>query len=251
MTKIFSTIIVDDEPLARKMIKEYLQDFPEIEIAGECTNGKQAVKAINEDKPDIVFLDIRMPGMDGFEVLEHLDPMPRIIFTTAYGDYALKAFEVNAADYLLKPYDKKRFSKAIQRVIDQRTRTDDEIETIVRVLQQSKESGDFAKRIFVRVGRKILSVQLDDILWIEADGDYTRLHTNSGTTHLCDLSLNSLEQRLDSNRFVRVHRSHIIAANSIEHLEKDGEGGFVAFLRDGAKVRVSRTHAARFRKNIW
>lgn len=251
MKNNYSTIIVDDEPLGRKMIKEYLQDFPEIRIVGECKNGKQAIKSINEDKPDIVFLDIRMPGMDGFEVLEHIDPMPRIIFTTAYGDYALKAFEVNAADYLLKPYDKKRFSKAIQRVIDQRTKTDDEIEKILRVLQQSKEPEDFPKRIFVRVGRKIVSIQLEDILWIEADGDYTRLHTHGGTTHLCDLSLNSLEQRLDSNRFSRVHRSYIIAANSIEHLEKDGEGGFVAFLRDGAKVKVSRTYAGKFRKNIW
>ncbi len=250
MTKDFSTIIVDDEPLARKMIKEYLQDFPEMKIVGECKNGKQAVKAINEDKPDLVFLDIRMPGMDGFEVLEHIDLMPQIIFTTAYGDYALKAFEVNAVDYLLKPYDRKRFSKAIKKVFGRDTKSGDDIERILHVLQQSKEPEDYPKRIFVRVGRKIISVQLHDVLWIEADGDYTQLHTNSGT-HLCNLSLNALEQRLDLNQFLRVHRSYIIAASSIEQLEADGEGGFVVFLKDKSKVKVSRTYAAKLRKSIW
>ena len=250
MRKYYSTLIVDDEPLARKMIKEYLQDFPEIKIIGECRNGRQAVKAINEDKPDLVFLDIRMPGMDGFEVLEHIDYIPQIIFTTAYGDYALKAFEVNAIDYLLKPYNRKRFSEAIQKVIYRSAKPNNEIEKILHVLQQSKEPEDNLKRIFVRVGRKIISVQLHDILWIEADGDYTQLHTNSGT-HLCNLSLNALEQRLDSNQFLRVHRSFIIASNSIEHLRGDGEGGFVAFLKDKSKVKVSRSNAVKLRKNIW
>ena len=250
MKKKLSTIIVDDEPLARKLIKEYLQDFPEIKIVGECKNGKQAVKAINEEKPDIVFLDIRMPGMDGFEVLEHIDQMPHVVFVTAYGDYALKAFEVNAADYLLKPYDRKRFSKAVQKVIDRSTKSNDEIERILRVLQQSKEPEDYPESILIRVGSTIISIQLQDILWIEADGDYTKLHTTSGT-HLCNLTMNALEQRLDPNRFLRVHRSYIIASNSIEHLEADGEGGFVIFLKDKSRVKVSRAYGAKLRKNIW
>ena len=250
MRKKYSTIIVDDEPLARKLIKEYLQDFPDIEIVGECKNGKQAVKAINEEKPNLVFLDIRMPGMDGFEVLEHIDLMPRIIFTTAYGDYALRAFEVNAIDYLLKPYDRKRFSKAIQKVIDRSTKSNDELGGLLRVVQQSKEPEDYPKRIFVSVGRKIISVQLNDILWIEADGDYTQLHTNTGT-YLCNLSLNVLEGKLDSSKFMRVHRSSIIATSSIEHLERDGEGGFIAILMDKSKVKVSRTYAAKLRGTIW
>ncbi len=250
MKSNYSTIIVDDEPLARKMVKEYLQDFPELRIIGECRNGKQAVKAINEDKPDLVFLDIRMPGMDGFEVLEHIDPMPRIIFTTAYGDYALKAFEVNAVDYLLKPYNRKRFSKAIQKVIDRSTTSSDEIERILHVLHQSEKPEAYPKRIFVRVGRKIVSIHLNDILWIEADGDYTQLHTNSGT-RLCNLSMNALEQRLNSDQFLRVHRSYIIATNSIDHLEGDGEGGYTAFLKDKSEVKVSRIYAAKLRKSIW
>jgi len=251
MKNSYSTIIVDDEPLARNMIKEYLRDFPEIEVVRECKNGKQAVKAINEDKPAIVFLDIRMPGMDGFEVLEQIDTLPHIIFSTAYGDYALKAFEVNAVDYLLKPYDKKRFAKALRRVVDRGTESDNEIEKVLHVMQQSKEPEDYPKRIYVRVGRKIVSVRLNDILWIEAAGDYTLLHTKSGATHICDLSMNSLEQKLDSSQFSRVHRSYIIAANSIEHFEKDGEGGLLAFLIDGAEVKISRTHALEFRNGIW
>jgi len=250
MKKKYSTIIVDDEPLARKMIKEYLQDYPEIKIVGECRNGKQAVKAINQEKPDLVFLDIRMPGMDGFEVLEHIDQMPHVVFVTAYGDYALKAFEVNAVDYLLKPYDRKRFSRAIQKVIYRSAESIDEIEKILRVLQQSNEPEDFPKRIFVHVGRKIVSIQLNDILWIEADGDYTQLHTNSGT-HLCNLSMNALEQRLDSKQFLRVHRSYMISSNSVEYLTGDGEGGLEAFLKDGSKVKVSRTYAAKLKENIW
>jgi len=250
MKKMYSTIIVDDEPLARKIIKEYLQDYPEVKIAGECRNGRQAVKTINEEKPDLVFLDIRMPGMDGFEVLEHLDLMPRIIFTTAYGDYALKAFEVNAIDYLLKPYDRKRFSTAIQKAIGRGTKPEDDVDRLLRVVQQVKEPEEYPKRIFVSVGRKILSVQLNDILWIEAEGDYTQLHAQSGT-YLCKLSLNLLEGKLDSSKFMRVHRSYIIATSSIEYLKRDGEGGFIATLTDKASVKVSRTYAAKLRTNIW
>jgi len=250
MKNNIATILVDDEPLARKLLKEYLQDFPNIKIVGECKNGRQAIKVINETKPDLLFLDIRMPGMDGFEVLENLNHIPHIIFTTAYGDYALKAFEVNAIDYLLKPYDKKRFSRAVQKVLDRSSRSSDEIDRIVRVLQQSKELEDYPNCIFVRVGRKIISVQVNDIVWIEADGDYTSLHTNSGI-HLCNLSLNTLEDRLDPSRFLRVHRSYIIASNSIEHLASDGEGGFIAILKDKSKVKVSRTFAAKIRNIIW
>jgi two-component system LytT family response regulator len=245
-----TAILVDDEPLARKLLREYLQDFPSIKIVGECRNGRQAVKAINEHRPDLVFLDIRMPGMDGFEVLEHLHHIPHVIFTTAYGDYALKAFEVNAVDYLLKPCDRKRFSVAIQKVLKRASGSSEEIDRIVRVLQQPKEKEDYPSRIFVRIGRKIHSVQVDDIVWIEAEGDYTRLHANGGA-YLCNLSLNALEGRLAPSRFLRVHRSYIIASNSIETLKGDGEGGFIATLKDKSRIKVSRTHASKFRNIIW
>jgi two-component system LytT family response regulator len=249
MKNNITTILVDDEPLALKLLKEYLQGFPNIHIIGKCNNGRQAVKVINENNPDLVFLDIRMPGLNGFEVLEKLNHIPHIIFTTAYGDYALKAFEVNAIDYLLKPYDKKRFSRAVQKVLDRSARSSDEIDRIARVLQQSKDPGEYSNCIFVRVGRKILSVQIDDIVWIEADGDYNQLHTYGGT-YLCSSSMNVLEGKLDSSRFIRVHRSYIIAVNSIEHLKGDGEGGFIAMLKDKSKVKISRTYAAKIRNIV-
>jgi two-component system LytT family response regulator len=241
---------VDDEPLARKFLKEYLRDFPEIKIVGECRNGRQAVKAINENKPDLVFLDIRMPGMDGFEVIEHLKHIPRIIFSTAYGDYALKAFEANAVDYLLKPYDRKRFARAVQKAVDRSIKSNDEIERIIRVLQQSKETEGYPTHIFVRVGRKIVSVQVGDIVWIEAEGDYTRLHTDNGT-HLCNLAMNTLEEKLSPSGFLRVHRSYMIAKDFVEYLTGDGEGGFIAVLKNKTRVKVSRTYAVKIRDVIW
>jgi two-component system, LytTR family, response regulator len=250
MKRAISTILVDDEPLARQLLKEYLQDFPEITIVGECRNGRQAIKAINEHRPALVFLDIRMPGMDGFEILEHLTHMPHIIFSTAHSDYALKAFEANAVDYLLKPYDRRRFARAVHKAIDSTATSNREIDRIVELIQQSKEPGKYPERIFVRVGRKITPIQVHDILWIEAEADYSRIHA-SGNAHLCNLSLNALEERLNPSHFMRVHRSHIVACNAIQHLAGDGEGGFVAVLKDGSKVRVGRTYASRIRQIVW
>ncbi len=245
-----TTIIVDDEPLARQLIKEYLRDFPQIEIIGECKNGKQAIKAINEHKPDLIFLDIRMPGIDGFEVLENLNVIPHVVFSTAYGDYALKAFELNAIDYLLKPYDRKRFTRALNKAMVRTAEPVVEIERVVRVLQQSKEPEKFPRRIFVRLGRKIISIQMSDIVLIEANGDYSNLHTSSDV-HLCNLSLRSLEERLDPSIFLRVHRSTIIAGNSIESLASDGEGGYNVLLKNKSRVKVSRTYAGKIRELIW
>jgi two-component system, LytTR family, response regulator len=250
MNRTTTTILVDDEPLARQLLREYLQDFPEISIVAECKNGRQAVKAINEHRPDIVFLDIRMPGMDGFQVLEHLTHVPRIIFSTAFGDYALKAFELNAIDYLLKPYDRKRFSRAVGKALAGVTSPSDGIEQILNALQQARDPGEYPARIFVRVGKKITPVQVCDILWIEAEQDYSLLRT-ANDTHLCNLSLNALERRLNPSQFMRVHRSHIVACNAIEHLAGDGEGGFVAVLKGGLRVKVGRTYAPRIRRIVW
>jgi two-component system, LytTR family, response regulator len=250
MKNSIATILVDDEPLARKLLKEYLQDYPDIKIVAECKNGRQAIKAINENKPDLVFLDIRMPGMDGFEVLENIKHIPHIIFSTAYGDYALKAFEINAVDYLLKPYDRKRFSRAMQKIMKRTDKLDNKIDRMVQVLQQSREQGAYPNRIFVRKGKRIVSVEVGNIRWVEADGDYAQLHTDD-VIYLCNQSLNTLEKKLDPSCFLRVHRSYIIASNSIEHLASDGEGGFIAILKDKSKVKVSRTYAAKIRHSIW
>ena len=243
-------VIVDDEPLARQMIREYLADFPDVKIVGECKNGRQAVRTINDEKPDLVFLDIRMPGMDGFEVLEHLKSIPRIIFSTAYDDFALKAFEVNAVDYLLKPYDRKRFAKSVRKVLQQQQVPAGDFERIVKLLQEARQTSKYPTQIFVRAGNKIVAVQTEQVLWVEADGDYAKLHTEEGS-HLSNLSLNALVSRLDPAKFVRVHRSSIVARRAVKQLKSDGEGGFVATLQNGAQVRVSRAHAAKMRELIW
>jgi two-component system LytT family response regulator len=191
-----------------------------------------------------------MPGMDGFEVLQHLQSIPRIIFSTAYNDFALKAFEVNAVDYLLKPYDRKRFGKAVRRVVQERTIPPGEFERIVKLLQEARQTSKYPAQIFVRVGKKIVAVQTDQVLWIEADRDYAKLHTAT-EWYLCNLSLAHLERRLDPSKFVRVHRSSIVARRSVKQLKSDGEGGFIATLQNGAQVRVSRVYAGKMRELIW
>lgn len=250
MKRTVTAILVDDEPLARQLLREYLGEFPEVRIIGECRNGRLAVKAINDQRPDIVFLDIRMPGMDGLEVIEHLTHLPRIIFSTAHGDHAVKAFELDAVDYLLKPYDRVRFTRALRKALAGAKEPGEGIDQILTVLQQTREPGLHPERIFVRTGRKILPVRVADIVWIDAQKDYTLLHTSSDT-HLCNLSMNALEGRLDPAMFMRVHRSHIVACNAIDHLSSDGEGGYVAYLKGGEKVRIGRTYAPRIRDVVW
>ena len=243
-------VIVDDEPLARQLIREYLADFPQVKVVAEAKSGRQAVKVIDEENPDVAFLDIRMPGMDGFEVLESLHHVPRIIFCTAHGDFALKAFEVNAVDYLLKPYDKKRFQKAVQRVIEDQRSGPEDLNHLTKLLQDVRPGQRRLDSIFVRSGRKILPVRTSDILWIESEGDYSNLHTAS-TSHLCNLSISELERRLDPSQFSRVHRSFIVQTSAIRQLSSDGEGGFTASLSGGVNVHVSRSYAAKIRHLIW
>jgi two-component system LytT family response regulator len=247
---MLKAVIVDDEALARQLINEYLQEYPQISVIAECRSGRQAIKAINEGKPDVVFLDIRMPGMDGFEVIEHLDHAPRIVFCTAHSDFALKAFEVNAVDYLLKPYDRKRFARAIQKVLEVRRSETDEFDRLVKVLQEVRSPNAKFESVFVRSGKRITAVRTADILWIKANGDYCDLHTDDAS-YLSNLSLSELEARLDPVKFARVHRSFIVSTAAITHLTSDGEGGYEAMLRNGARVRVSRTYGAKIKHLIW
>ena len=247
---MLKAVIVDDEALARQLINEYLQEYPQISVIAECRSGRQAVKAINEGKPDVVFLDIRMPGMDGFEVIEHLDHAPRIVFCTAHSDFALKAFEVNAVDYLLKPYDRTRFARAIQKVLEVHRSETDEFDRLVKVLQEVRSPIEKFESVFVRSGKRITAVRTADILWIEANGDYCDLHT-ADASYLSNLSLSELEARLDPVKFARVHRSFIVSTAAITHLTSDGEGGYEAMLRNGARVRVSRTYGAKIKHRIW
>lgn len=242
------TFIVDDEPPARAIIKEYLEDFPRLTVSGEFENGREAVAAINRDQPDLVFLDIQMPGLDGFEVLEQLEHWPHIIFSTAYDRYAVRAFEVNAVDYLLKPYDRNRFGEAVRRVLDE-TPDGPDLEDLAGLLRDRPSESALDNRLFVRVGRKIVPVNLDDVIWIEAEGDYSILHTED-EEYTCSTGIGDLQEKLDGSRFVRVHRSSMVAVEAIDHLTSDGSGGYIARLSDGTRVRVSRSYAEKIRELI-
>jgi len=244
-------LIVDDEPPARTLLQEYLAEVDRIEVIGECGTGREAVEAINENAPDLVFLDVQMPGLDGFNVLERIDVLPDIIFSTAYDEYAIEAFDAGAVDYLLKPYSKARFQKAVKRALGRHDQDDDAYaDRLATVLQEAKPDADESpKRLYVRHSDKIIPVHPDDIRWIEAAGDYSKLHT-SEKTYLSSMGIGDLEERLAARRFARVHRSHIIAFPAVDHLRSDGSGGYKVILEGGPTLRVSRSYAPDIRDRI-
>jgi two-component system LytT family response regulator len=244
-------LIIDDEPPARNLIQEYLEDVPRIEAIGECGTGREAVEAINEEAPDLVFLDVQMPGLDGFDVLERIDTLPDIIFSTAYDEYAIEAFDAGAVDYLLKPYSKARFRTAVERALDRHDQDDDEYaDRLAALLQKTQtDAEDTPERLYVRHGDKIIPVDPANVQRIEAAGDYSEIHTDE-TTYLSSMGIGELEDRLDTSRFMRVHRSHILAFPAIDHLYSDGSGGYKAVLDDGTKVRVSRSYASEVRDRL-
>jgi two-component system, LytTR family, response regulator len=237
-------LIVDDEPLARRGVSLRLRKFVDIEIVGECGDGLSAVEKILDLSPDIVFLDVQMPGMDGFEVLRALprDNLPGVIFLTAYEQHALKAFEVHALDYLLKPVDDQRFAAAVDRA---RTLADSASKTRMaeRILQMlGGDSEKHVSRFTVRTGSRIQIVLADDIDWIGAAGDYVELHVR-GRSHLLRETMNSLEQKLDPAKFLRTHRSRIIRGARIVELRGIENREYVVKLSDGSEHRSSRTYA--------
>ncbi len=239
-------LIVDDEPLARRGVSLRLKKFVDIEIVGECGDGLSAVEKILDLSPDIVFLDVQMPGMDGFEVLRALprDNLPAVIFLTAYEQHALKAFEVHALDYLLKPVDDQRFAAAVERA---RKLADSASKTRMaeRILQMlGRDSEKHISRFTVRTGSRIQIVLADDVDWIGSAGDYAELHVR-GRSHLLRETMNSLEQKLDPAKFLRIHRSRIIRQACIVELRGIENREYVVKLSDGSEHRSSRTYADR------
>jgi two-component system, LytTR family, response regulator len=237
-------LIVDDERLARRGVVLRLRKFKDIEIVGECADGLSAVEKILELSPDVVFLDIQMPGMDGFEVLRALpkENLPDIIFLTAHEQHALRAFEVHALDYLLKPVDDERFAAAVARVrkLDDST---SRIRITQRILQMlGRDPEKHASRFIVRTGSRIQIVLVEDIDWIGAAGDYTDLHVR-GRSHLLRETMNSLEQKLDPTKFLRIHRSRIVRTGCIVELCAIDNREYLIKLTDGSQHRSSRTHA--------
>jgi two-component system, LytTR family, response regulator len=239
-------LIVDDEPLARRGVALRLQRFRDVEVVGECGDGPSAVEKILELTPDVIFLDVQMPGMDGFEVLRALprEDLPMVIFLTAYEQHALRAFEVHALDYLLKPVDDERFGTAMQRarqVMD----TDNKIQMAARIVHLLEERpGRFVSRFPVRVGSRIQVVLTDDIEWIAAAGDYAELHCG-GRCHLLRETMNALDQKLDPRQFLRIHRSKIVRVGCVRELRAIDNREYLVTLSDGSEHRSSRTYADR------
>jgi two-component system LytT family response regulator len=242
------TMIVDDEPLACERIRMLLHGEPELEIISECRNGKDALQAIEKLKPDLVFLDVQMPELTGFEVLDRLDParMPVVIFVTAYDQYALKAFEVSALDYLLKPFDRERFKRALDRAraeLERRT-TGAVNEKVLRLLSEMQRSKKYVDKLIVRAGGRVLFLRADEIDWIEAAGNYVRLHAGK-EEYLYRETMTKLEEQLNPERFARIHRSTIVNIERIKELQPWFRGDYVILLRDNSKLILSRTYRGR------
>jgi two-component system, LytTR family, response regulator len=232
---MIKTILIDDEPLARSITREYLSAYPQIEIVQECNDGFEGVKAITQHKPDLIFLDIQMPKINGFEMLELLDPCPAVIFTTAFDEYAIKAFESHAIDYLLKPFSKERFDKALQKWLSQK-----ETHTPAKIVNEQIRQPEERNRIVVKEGGNIRIIPVNDIQYMEAYDDYVKIYT-SKEMFLKKKTMSFYEESLDANQFVRVHRSYIIQLaqlTRIEPLEKDTH---VALLKNGVRIPLSKS----------
>ncbi|HEV8367783.1 MAG TPA: LytTR family DNA-binding domain-containing protein [Pyrinomonadaceae bacterium] len=251
MSDKIKTLIVDDEPLARRNLRLLLERDSQIEIIGECRNGKEAVKSIETSRPDLIFLDIQMPEMDGFDVLEQVGPehVQAIVFVTAFDQYALKAFEVHALDYLLKPYDDLRFTQALQRAKSQiESREITKVSKRLLALLEERESQkelssrptSYLTRLMIKLASRVVLLRVEEIDWIEADGNYAKLHVRK-KAHLLREKMHDLEAQLDPKRFVRIHRSIIVNLDRIKELHPHFNGDYIVVLEDGRQLKLSRS----------
>lgn len=238
MSEPLNVVVADDEPLARVTLKRLVEADPELQLVAECAHGRAAVDAVREHRPDLLLLDVQMPGLDGFGVLAELDPgtVPAVVFVTAHDQYALQAFEVEAVDYLLKPFDDARFSRAIERAKG-------------RARESDPERGERLRRLAVRHQGRIDLVELQEVRWIEAADQYVRLHTADGT-HLLRESMAKLDETLDEQQFLRVHRSAIVAVRCLRALEATGRGTGKVLLDDGTELPVARSRMADVRVRL-
>lgn len=241
--KSIRALIVDDEPLARERIRTLLSETSYVDVIGECENGQSAIHAIAKQQPDLLFLDVQMPELDGFAVLEAIAPhrMPVVIFVTAYDRYALRAFDVHALDYLLKPFDRERFYRALDRARGEieRRNEKDLSHRIVELLKDLKDEQRFLERLVIKSAGRVFFLRADEIDWIEAAANYVRLHVGK-EAHLLREKMNTLEKRLDQNRFLRIHRSTIVNIERIKELHPGFRGEYVVTLHSGQRLTLSR-----------
>lgn len=236
----FSAIIVDDEPLAIDLVKNYLAHFPEIEVNATCQNGFEALKVIQETKPDLLFLDVQMPKINGFELLELIEDPPQIIFTTAYDQYAVKAFDQNAVDYLLKPFSESRFQEAVQKALSILKSQDTNTSYLNHLKKSIQEDHDILDRIVVRTGSKIKIIPSTEIIYLEAQDDYVSIVTPEGK-YLKQQTMKYYQTHLDPENFVRIHRSFIVQLAEIKQVELMGKSSHVLILSNGQRLPVSKS----------
>ena len=246
--KKLRTVIVDDEELGRDRIQSLIEMQSDVEIVGVCNDGTSAVETIDRTQPDLVFLDVQMPGMDGFEVIENLDStkLPAVVFVTAHDGHAIRAFEIHALDFLLKPFDQTRFEKALERargkvstpqttVIDSR---------LVSLLEELREERKYPERLIVKSSGRVFFVRTEEIDWVEASGNYVKVHTKN-EAHLLRESMKNMEAKLDPKIFVRIHRSAIVNIDRIKELEPWFHGEYIVIMRDGTRLTASRVFSDR------
>jgi len=233
-------ILIDDEQPARDVVKHYLKHFDEIELVGEVADGFSGLKAIQDLKPDLVFLDVQMPKLTGLELLELLDNPPMIIFSTAYDQYAIKAFEMNAIDYLLKPYSQERFTQAVQKALSQAGNVKMIPQPVQNLVKSLEESQEYLQRIAVKSRHKVSVIPVEEIIYLEAEGDYVMLHTKEAR-HLKEKTMKYFESHLDTGQFIRIHRSYIVNAKFIDRIEYYDKENYAVLMKNGAKLRASST----------
>jgi len=246
-------VVADDEPLARERLRMLLNSEPWLELVAECQNGIEAIDAIQGLAPDLVFLDVQMPGATGFEVIEAVgaENMPPVVFVTAYDQYALKAFDVRALDYLLKPFDRERFQQALSRA---RQRVGNsgpgELERrLLALMQDLKQTPHRVDRFVVKSGGRVYFVRAEEIDWIESAGNYVKLHVG-GETHLLRETMTAIEAQLDPEAFFRIHRCHIVNIERVRELQPSFNGEYVVFLKNGARLTLSRGYRDKFQQRL-
>ncbi|WP_342379720.1 LytTR family DNA-binding domain-containing protein [Myxococcus stipitatus] len=257
MSAAIRVLIVDDEPLARERVRELLTEVPDMTVIGECRDGTEAIAAIRAERPDLVLLDVQMPEPDGFGVLSAVanEYQPAVIFITAHRDFAVQAFEANALDYLLKPFDRERFHQSLARVRERRRTgaTELDAELIERLESLSHRlppaSEPYVKRLVAKVGWRMRFLRVEDIDYLEAEGNYVSVHQGK-QSYLTRETMNALEEKLDPKDFVRAHRSLIVRLDRIEEVEPLGPGEMVLTLRDGTKLTSGRSYRARLQRAL-
>ena len=251
-TKI-RALIVDDEPLARRRIKSLLAHDSSVEVIGECSDGYKAVSCISELTPDLVFLDVQMPAMDGFEVIKTIGPerMPTVIFVTAYDQYALKAFEVNALDYLLKPFDRSRFQKTLERAksMIRRMQNGDVNNQLLSLLGELRREHGILDRIIIRSGGRVVFLRVEEIDWMSTVGNYVRLHVGRDS-HLMRETMTGMEAKLNPDRFMRIHRSTMVNLDRVKEVQPWAKGEYVVIMRDGTRLIMSRRYRERLNERL-